>query len=382
MASLTSKFHLGTTLMQKLCKAEKKENFVFSPLSLSTAFSMLVAGLDGDTKKEVLNLLGFEKEETLHALNAELIANKDLPIKIANKYLSDHRVEVHEAFSALLKKQYESEVELVNFAANADKITNDVNAWVAGKTNNMIKELLAKGVLNAETVLVLLNAVYFKGTWVEAFDPLPTELDFKMRDGSVTKKKFMKLKSSILTYTETEHLKMVKIPYKEAGCYMVVALPKDEAKHIDDVLGELSPAEMSEAIENLNSTRSPKVELYMPKFKIEYTYDSLVPTMKALGTKKIFTPGVGDFSRLFSKADGVLSVSDIIHKAVIDVDEKGTEAAAATAVVCMIKCAMMAPPPSPKLFVDRSFLYSVLSKDDIIMFQGVCFNPTPANECT
>jgi len=173
---------------------------------------------------------------------------------------------------------------------------------------------------------------------------------------------------------------MVKIPYKEAGCYMVVALPKDEAKHIDDVLGELSPTEMSSAIENLNSTRSPKVELYMPKFKIEYTYDTLVPTMKALGTNKIFTPGVGDFSRLFSKApSGEVFVSDVIHKAVIDVDEKGTEAAAATAIACMANCIIVEPRPS-RLRVDRPYFYLVMSHNNETLFQGVCFCPNPRKE--
>jgi len=377
MADLTSKFHLGTTLMQKLCKADEKDNFVYSPVSLSIAFSMLVAGLDGDTKEEVLNLLGFDKEENIHAINAELIANKELPLKIANKYLAANDIEVHEAFSTLVKQQYESEVELVDFANNGDKITDDVNAWVAGKTDNMIKALLAKGILKPLTVLVLLNAVYFKGTWMESFDSVRKQMHFKLRDGSGTKnKKFMMLKSSALDYTETEHLKMVKIPYKEAGCYMLVALPKDKTKHIDEVLRGLSPTEMSSGIEKLNRSSSPEVELYMPKFKIEYDYSTIIDTMKALGTQKIFIAGEGDFSRLFPSTAAEVYVSAVVHKAVIEVDEKGTKAAAATAVVITERSEPIIQPVVIQMLVDRPFLFLVMSSDHITMFQGVCFNPS------
>lgn len=375
-----AKFALGMTLLQKLC-TQTKENFVFSPLSLGTAFAMLTAGLKGETKQEVLTLLGISDEAELHKMYAELIANKDLPLKIANKYLADHRVEVQPTFDKLLKEKYESEVETVDFVKDGPKVEGEVNSWVAKKTGDMIKQLLSPGTLTPDTILVLLNAVYFKGTWVNEFDPIPTELDFTLRDGSKVKKAFMTKKSSDFKYLETDHLRMVKIPYKEAGCYMVVAIPKDETKHIDDILSTMSAAEMSSAVEKLNSSYGPKVILTMPKFKIDYKYDSLMSHMKALGVNKIFKAGEGDFGDLFSKPSLPVAVSDVVHKAIIEVDERGTKAAAATAVVMMFgSCFNPNPPPEIIFTVDRPFAFMLATVnletlESLPAFKGVCRTP-------
>nr|ALC78838.1 serpin-1 [Dermanyssus gallinae] len=367
------KYALGMSFLQKLCR-DPGENFAFSPLSLGIAFSMLVAGVKGDTKKQLLDLLGFANEADLHAMYAELMKDKELPIKIANKYVVQNKLKIQKNFETLAKEKYQSEVESVDFVKDGRKLEASVNAWVASKTNDMIKQLIQPGTFTADTILVLLNAVYFKGTWVNEFDPVPYEMDFKLRNGSTVKKNFMTQKSSDFKYLETDKLKMVKIPYKEAGCYMVVALPKDDGKHIDEVLVTMTAAEMHSAVEKLNATRSPQVLLTMPKFKIDYKYGNLVEHMKALSVTKIFAGG--DFGDLFEEMGDAVEVSSVVHKTVVEVDEKGTKAAAATAMVVSLRCSRGAVEEPIQLILNRAFFFSIyIGEHHISAFKGLCFSP-------
>ncbi|XP_022659097.1 leukocyte elastase inhibitor-like isoform X3 [Varroa destructor] len=367
-------FALGMTLMKVLC-AETKENFVFSPLSLGMAFTMLVAGLKGDTKKEVLGFLGCANEDALHKMYSEITKDKNLPLKIANKYLAQHTCKVKENFEKLMREKYESEVEIVNFATDSKTIEGEVNEWVASKTNDMIKQLLSPGTLTADTVLVLLNAIYFKGTWEHEFTPVQYDMEFKLRDGTKVKKEFMTKKSSHFKYLETEQLRMVRIPYKEAGCYMVVAIPKDENRYIDEIMAKMTTAEMAQAVEKLNNARIQQVVLTMPKFKIDYKYVNVVRHIQALGVTKIFNVGEGDFGDLFEEVKDKAGVSDVIHRAVIIVDEKGTEAASATAMQLML-CAMSVAVPPPIIFnLDRPFSFFLSSADHRVSFIGLCAQP-------
>lgn len=196
----------GFSLLRKLCRGEKK-NFVFSPLSLGTALAMLISGLKGETKTELLGVFGRLDENTLLAEYSDLLSEKDLPLKIANKCLTDKDCEIHQAFNDFLRvspclsavrilvdggKKYavtmgntltnvvdelysiqvnfESEVELVNFGGNAGAIEANVNDWVAKKTDGMIPQLLPRGSLDGDTILVLLNAICFKGKSNAKFD--------------------------------------------------------------------------------------------------------------------------------------------------------------------------------------------------------------------
>ncbi|OQR66414.1 putative serpin-Z12-like [Tropilaelaps mercedesae] len=367
---------LGMMLLKKLCK-ESKDNFVFSPMSLGTAFAMLVAGLKGDTKKELLTLLDCADEATLHEMYSDFVKNKNLPIKIANKYLAQQDYKVKDDFDKLLKEKYESEVEIVNFAKDAAKIEGEVNTWVASKTNDMIKQLLCPGTLQADTVLVLLNAVYFKGTWLNEFEPLPYEMDFKLRDGTKVKKNFMTKKSSDFKYLETEHLKMVKIPYQEGGCYMIVAIPSDENTHIDEVLSNIHIMDVAQAVEKLNNAKGPKVVLTMPKFKIDYKYGNIVEHMKAIGVNKIFSPGDGDFGDLFEKMVQSTSMSRVVHETFVEVNEEGLNATTTTAFPVRTSCcALQTPPPEIYYDLDRDFGFMIGTEDQKCILGGIIHDPT------
>ncbi|XP_022692665.1 leukocyte elastase inhibitor-like isoform X3 [Varroa jacobsoni] len=306
---------------------------------------------------------------------SEITKDKNLPLKIANKYLAQHTCKVKENFEKLMREKYESEVEIVNFATDSKTIEGEVNEWVASKTNDMIKQLLSPGTLTADTVLVLLNAIYFKGTWEHEFTPVQYDMEFKLRDGTKVKKEFMTKKSSHFKYLETEQLRMVRIPYKEAGCYMVVAIPKDENRYIDEIMAKMTTAEMAQAVEKLNNARIQQVVLTMPKFKIDYKYVNVVRHIQALGVTKIFNVGEGDFGDLFEEVKDKAGVSDVIHRAVIIVDEKGTEASSATAMQLML-CALSVAVPPPIIFnLDRPFSFFLSSADHRVSFIGLCAQP-------
>ncbi|XP_003744266.1 putative serpin-Z12 [Galendromus occidentalis] len=375
MSGTNCKHQLGVSLLQKLCKDEKS-NFVFSPLSLGTAFAMLAAGLKGDTKEELLQFLGCKNETALHEMYASVLANKDLPLKIANKYVAQDKVTVLKDFDEFLKTKYQSEVETVDFVANGRAVEQKINSWVAEKTNNMIKTLLPANSLTPDTIMVLLNAVYFKGTWVQEFQPVPGKLDFTLKDGTIVKKDFMTKTSKKFHYSETDKLRLVKIPYNEAKCYMIVALPIDGTKHIDDVLQQMSPADMATAIKNLESGGGLPVDLTMPKFKIEYSFETVKSHMQQLGVDKIFKAGVGDFSNMFSNSEDLAShVSTIFHRAVVEVDERGTKAAAATAIVMNKRMSLgRLPPENIVVVLNRPFHFQILCADSVA-FAGICRGP-------
>ncbi|XP_022659099.1 serpin B6-like isoform X5 [Varroa destructor] len=326
---------------------------------------------------------------------SEITKDKNLPLKIANKYLAQHTCKVKENFEKLMREKYESEVEIVNFATDSKTIEGEVNEWVASKTNDMIKQLLSPGTLTADTVLVLLNAIYFKGTWEHEFTPVQYDMEFKLRDGTKVKKEFMTKKSSHFKYLETEQLRMVRIPYKEAGCYMVVAIPKDENRYIDEIMAKMTTAEMAQAVEKLNNARIQQVVLTMPKFKIDYKYVNVVRHIQALGVTKIFNVGEGDFGDLFeeclcvrlvnhrgplhvlvtSQVAGSMMISELIHQAVVEVDEKGTSAAATTEVQIRLRAGPRRPLRPVIVNLDQPFVFTVSLTNGAVSFVGICTQP-------
>lgn len=366
------KLSLGIALIKKLC-SETKTNFVISPLSLGTAFTMLSAGLKGDTKKEVLSFVGSTDEAVLHKMYSDIIKNNELPFKIVNKYLAHDDCQVQAKFDNLLREKYESEIELVNFSKDRKKVVAETNTWVASTTNKIIKQLLNAEALTADTILLLLNAVCFKGSWMEEFDNLPALMDFRLRDGTKVKKHFMTKESGDFKYFDTDHLRTVKIMYRETECYMVIAIPLDEKKHIDEIIAKMTAAEMFRILDKLYKPNGPDIVLTMPKFKINFKYESIVDHMQALGVKKIFSAGEGDFGELFKKSPGPCKLSPVIHQAVIEVDEKGSEAEAAAATRFSPLSGVVEGPI--KITIDRPFYFAIHTRGNLASLSGICFQP-------
>jgi len=368
MADDKAKYTLAVSLLQKLCRAEKERNFVFSPLSLGTALAMLTGGLKGEAKTELLQFFGAVDDNELHSMYSALLSKKDSPMTVANKYLADERCEIHQQFESLMKEKYESEIESVNFETDCKKIEGDVNTWIAKKTNHMIPKLLSEGTLAEDTILVILNAIHFKGSWLEAFDPVPKPLPFLLRSGEICRRSYITRTSDKFGFSSTEKLKVVTIPYKEGGFYMLLAKPRRMDDHIDEIIADMQPTELIKIIKDPKD-RPPLSRLRLPKFKIEYNFESVKQCMEDLGVKKIFTEGAADFGNLFAKLSRRPSVDTIVHKAVIEVDEEGTSAAAATMAMFRLRCG----PPEETFNVP--FLYMVMSEDDQVCFAGICSQP-------
>ncbi|XP_003737604.1 serpin B9 [Galendromus occidentalis] len=371
------KYSLATSLLQKLCRDERK-NFVISPLSLGTCLGMVLLGMKGKTRKELLDFMKASDENSLHSAFETLLSDDKSPFKIANKVLADKSCVIREESEASLKTKYKAEIDSVDFTRSAKEIEDQINTWVANKTNKRIPKLISENSLKPDHILVLLNAIYFKATWLHEFSPLREKENFKLRSGDVIKANFMMKSSSSFGYGESDSLRLAKIPYEEQNVYMVAAIPKDEEKHIDDVIAGMSISELASTIESVEQQPGTIVALTMPKFKIAYDFEDLPKNLKGLGVNKMFIRGECDLGNLFSKVKDEPFVSEIIHKAVIEVNEKTTEATAATLIGCRVGCAPNRGPPPRRiaLRLDRPFCFWILSGDNVVPFVGICADPT------
>ncbi|MBN1855008.1 MAG: hypothetical protein JW829_19900 [Pirellulales bacterium] len=343
-------------------------NLFFSPYSISTALGMAYAGARENTAVEMERALCFALDQSqLHSafkvLSQELMntARKtDQTLNIANG-LSLTGGDVAKEFKTLLKENYDAEL----FSGGLDQI----NGWVKKKTEDKIEKILEQ--LDPNSVCVLLNAIYFKGVWESQFKKTGThDAPFRVSSSEqvTTSLMYQKSKYKLL---ENEDFQAIALPYKGEAMSMVVLLPRD----VDGLprLEKYLTAEMlSQWLTELNKESELDVELFLPKFKLETGYD-LVPPFKALGMKDAFdTGGKADF-RGMGWPKGDLWISQIKHKAFVDVNEEGTEAAAATAV----EMATRSAPRYPIFRADHPFLFLIRdNQSNSILFMGRMVDPS------
>ncbi|XP_042901041.1 intracellular coagulation inhibitor 2 isoform X1 [Parasteatoda tepidariorum] len=362
--------HLGFLLYQELVKKEK--NIFFSPLSLSSALSMLFCGTRGSTAKEMRQVLGFEEadisdDKVKHYFQLLLASLGKAPdsytLSCANVVLSQKDFSVKQEFKNLLLESFKALTLEVDFARETAKVLQQANDWVKERTNGMIPQLLS--VLYPDTVMVLLNAVYFKGFWQNQFRKEATKPQTFYNKGLAENAKevqMIKLKEPFLfAYSGT--YKAIQLPYKGDEISMLILLPSDL-----NGLNKLENEVSSDFILNLMTKMyKQNVNVALPKFRLEYS-KSMPKNFQNLGVTEIFVPGA-NFDGI-TDSRGIF-VSDIIHKAVIEVNEEGSEAAAATAIV-MARCA--APRrnvPVPEFIVDHPFLFLIQNTvTNMILFLG------------
>ncbi|MBT3199130.1 MAG: serpin family protein [Phycisphaerales bacterium] len=340
-------------------------NLFFSPHSISSALGMTYAGARGQTEKEMKAALSFELEQAkLHAefkkLNAELASNaRDAgqKLNIANALCLTNG-DVSKDFEALLKGSYDAEI----FAGGLDRI----NGWVKKKTEGKIAKILDN--LSANSVCVILNAIYFKGAWVSEFDKEHTrELPFKVSATKQVKTPLMYQKGKFKLLRKMG-LQIAALPYKGKAQSMVVLLP-EAVDGIGDLQKQLTALNLSLWLGELDKAREQTVQLHLPRFKLETSYDLVAP-FKKLGMKNAFDTQA-DFSGMGWKK-GELLIGQIKHKAFIEVNEEGTEAAAATAVEMVTKSARR----YPRFRADHPFIYLIRdNKTGSILFVGRMSNP-------
>jgi len=362
------------TLYKEL--ARKEGNIFFSPASLETALAMTAAGAKGETGIQMERVLGLgQYPETLTAFK-KLLDTLNTPrqfngqpcykLIVANALWGQKGYPFHKDFIALLKINFGAALELVDFK-ESEKARATINAWVAGKTGNKIRDLVPSGAITDLTRLILTNAVYFKSNWAETFFKGATTDTPFYPGGNKTVMVPMMRQTHTFGYTETPVLQAVELPYTGYDLSMVILLPTER-----DGLAALEKIITEEWIAGwLGGLRPTKVDISLPRFTFSSAFE-MAGTLQKMGMVDAFAPEKADFSGISSEHG--FAVSAVIHQAFVAVDEEGTEAAAATAVA-MAGAAF--DPEKPKVFrADHPFLFLIRhNASGCILFLGRVVNP-------
>jgi serpin B len=359
--------------------ASQNGNLIFSPYSISLALAMTYAGARGDTESQMASALHFTlgQNSTHPAFNALDLAlaqrgqsaDKDqepMQLNIANAVWAEQTYPFQQDFLDTIALNYGAGVRLADFVNQYEPTRKEINRWVEDQTKNKIKDLLADGTLNSDTRMVLVNAIYFKADWLTAFDANKTyDAPFHLLDGSEAQVKMMSNGLYNIPYMSGDGYQAIELPYAGGTAAMDILVP-DEGK-FSEFDAMLDAGKLNEI---LNAMQPASVQLGLPKFQFKSQF-SLPDQLSALGMTDAFDPNLADFSGMTGNRD--LFVSDVIHKAFVAVDEKGTEAAAATAVIMELA---MAPMFENVLIIDRPFIFVI--RDTVsgqILFIGLVVNP-------
>jgi serpin B len=363
-------------LYQRL--AQEPGNLFYSPYSISLALAMTYAGARGETEQQMAQTLHFTlPQEQLHPafnmldLNLRPLEQKPasqdeqpFQLNIANSLWGQQGFDFLPQFLDTLAENYGAGMYRVDYG-QPDVARQRINRWVEEQTREKIKDLIAEGVLNPLTRLVLVNAIYFKGAWVYPFDKESTrEGSFTLLDGSRVEVPMMFLAKDLL-YMRGKNFSAVRLPYRDSAMGMLILVP-DEGQ-FEAVQSALTPQMLEEVRTSLSGTA---VRLAMPKFKMETSFN-LSQTLAEMGMPLAFDRSLADFSGMTGRKD--LFISDVVHKAFLDVNEEGTEAAAATAVIMELKSM---PMEEVELTIDRPFLFFIEDQQSgTILFGGRVVDP-------
>ena len=350
---------------------ELEGNLFFSPYSISTALAMTYAGARGKTEMQMAETLRFTlAQDEIHPAFSKLEGRLEavqaqgaIKLLVANSLWPQIGYLFLEEFIKLTEEYYGALISPVDYG-NPEAARKEINEWVAEKTEEKIKDLIPPPLIDQLTTLVLVNAIYFKGNWVNQFDSeLTKEETFWATMDEGIEVSMMNLKREFM-YSESDHVQILEFPYVGEDLSMIVLLPKE--------IDGLADIEKDLTIENLESWTSDlwktEVMVSLPKFKMSGMF-MLGGTLVSMGMPDAF--GVGaDFSGMVGSKS--LAISEVVHKAFIEVNEEGTEAAAATAVVM----ARSIPPPPPTFRADHPFIFFIRDiKSESILFLGRVKDP-------
>ena len=348
-------------------------NIFFSPFSISTAMAMVYEGAEGKTAKEIKSVFGFPKyDNSRRNQYSNLLSDinkkdNEYALKTANALWAEQDFHFLDEYLTTVEKYYGGKTTNLDFKNEPDTSRLIINNWVEDKTNDKIKDLLPEGVIDSLTRLVLTNAIYFKAKWLIQFDADKTSDEyFRVNPDKSIKVPMMQPTSqkSTFNYTQNKDLQILEMPYAGEDLSMLILLPLDD---------DIEALENSFTIEKLTewkkSLRKRRVNIYIPKFKFETKY-FMKNTLSKMGMPTAFTNSA-DFSGMTGTKD--LKIDKVIHQAFIEVNEEGTEAAAATGI-SMAQTSM--PPPTPIFKADHPFIFLIHQKDTgNILFMGRVSNP-------
>ncbi|HEY1954828.1 MAG TPA: serpin family protein [Polyangiaceae bacterium] len=322
---------------------DDSSNVFFSPYSISVALAMTYNGAQGETAQQMASAMHFslpvdQLNGAFDALDLALASRKTtagedgnqvkgFELNVADSLWADKTLAIAQPFVDTLGIDYGASLRLVDFVHAAEPARTTINGWVSDQTNSKIQDLIPPGDVDASTRLVLVNAIYFDAGWASAFDPNQTHAEtFTHADGSTSQATMMSQTLEEATYRQGASWQAVELPYVGSQTSMVVVVPD---------AGQLASVEKSLSADAIHSmfegpTTDATVHLSLPKFQIKGATISLKQQLEAMGMTDAFDSKIADFSKMASEP---LHIGDVVHQAFVDVDEKGTEAAAATAVV-------------------------------------------------
>jgi serpin B len=360
--------------------AQPQENTAFSPYSIQLALVMTYAGAEGDTRQQMARVLHYPPSDPdivrdfarlqddldeLAQRTAKIAAeskkaggpSEPITLTVANRLFGQRGYDFRPAFLELLKKTLDSPLEALDFISDSAGATKHINGWIAEQTRERIRDLIPPNALNKETRLVLANAVYLKAPWKEEFKQNQTvPAAFHFADGSSADVPTMR-RQDAFGYAKHDGFVAVALPYTGGDLQFLVILP-DTAVGLPKLESKLTPDLLAEC----TRLKPEEIVLYLPKWRLEPPLFALRKTFEALGMESAFDvpQGSANFNGIAPRRpNDYLYISNVFHKTFVEIDEKGTEAAAATAVVMMRATAHLDEPKPVEVRVDRPFLFAI-----------------------
>lgn len=373
--SIALKNNLFALDLYKRISTNENGNICISPFSITTALAMTYAGADHHTAAEMAKTLHFDSNTaTFHTAFGKYImtlennAEGNINWSVANRLWVDKRYDLLHSYIDLMQTVYNSPLQPLNFIQQPERSRETINTWVAENTDMRIKDLLPTGAITTETKLVLTNAVFFKANWLNKFQKDKTKPDtFFRSDDSQVIAQFMNRRGA-LHYMQNNICQAVRIPYDGEKHSMILVLPLQNMPIgvVEQTLDILS-------FNDLYTNNPLDVILSLPKFKVTLGLN-LAEYLKSMGMTSAFGDEA-DFSKMSRAKD--LQISEVIHKAFIETDEEGTEAAAATAVIMKTGRTSVSGKKDPIVFkANRPFMFFVLDDETrSILFMGRIENP-------
>ena len=362
----------GFNLFDEIRKTEQDQNIFISPFSISVALAMTLNGASGETEQAMTNTLqlqGLDSESinTGYAGLRQILLTSDpkVTLTIANSLWARQGFSFKPDFLQRNTQFFGAEISTLDFGDPSASTT--INQWVDTNTNGKIQKIVDDKI-DQGTVLFLINAIYFKGTWQKEFDPSKTrEGPFHLANGDEKQVPMMR-QQRWYPYYRGENFQAISLAYGDGQMSMYIFLP-DRESDLNIFLENLN----AESWENwMPQFHEQDVSLVIPKFKLEYG-KTLNDPLKALGMDVAFDPELADFSRMASLEFGNLYIEKVVHKTFVEVNEEGTEAAAATSVEVGVKSV---PPPPISFSVDRPFFFAIRDNETkTVLFMGIVVEP-------
>ena len=358
-----------TDLFKASFSASKNKNVVVSPFSVKMALSMAAQGANGKTLEEMNKVIGLDEtsNEYFRRLIEDAAKDGDITLNIANSVWLRQGLEFNQEYLDILNQYYMAQASTLDFGNPSSKDT--INRWVSEKTNGKIEEIVDE--IKPLDIAFLINAIYFNANWSTPFEEgYTSKKDFTLLDGSKVKADLMS-KTAHLLYQENNEFQAVELPYGENERYVMrVYLPKEDVK-FDKFVKGIDKESLQQWGGDFGSMKGV---LELPKFKTEYS-NSMKDILISMGIKEAFNSNSADFSKMVTVEGQNVYISEVMHKTYIDVNEKGTEAAAATSIEMS---ATSAPQPEEmfEMIVDRPFVFTIDDKESgEILFIGAIINP-------